>query len=169
MFFPAILISVCDSSSPAFHMMYSAYKLNKQSDNMQPWGTLFPIWNQSVVPCPVLTVASWPAYRFLRRQARWFGISISYQAAAFTLPPQGVREIILATNIAETGITIPDVVFVIDTGRTKENKYHESSQMSSLVEMSSLSAKPVLCSARGELGRSEMASVSACTQEKGMA
>ena len=28
----------------------------------------FPIWNQSVVPCPVLTVASWPAYRFLKRQ-----------------------------------------------------------------------------------------------------
>uniref|UniRef100_A0A3B3UWG0 RNA helicase n=1 Tax=Poecilia latipinna TaxID=48699 RepID=A0A3B3UWG0_9TELE len=33
-----------------------------------------------------------------------------------------------------TGVTIPDVVFVIDTGKTKENKYHESSQMSSLVE-----------------------------------
>ena len=31
----------------------------------------FPIWNQSVVPCPVLTVASWPAYRFLKRQVRW--------------------------------------------------------------------------------------------------
>ena len=29
------------------------------------------MWNQSVVPCPVLTVASWPAYRFLKRQARW--------------------------------------------------------------------------------------------------
>ena len=40
--------------------MYSAYKLNMQSDNIQPWCTLFPIWNQSVVPCPVLTVASWP-------------------------------------------------------------------------------------------------------------
>ena len=26
---------------------------------MQPWCTPFPIWNQSVVPCPVLTVASW--------------------------------------------------------------------------------------------------------------
>ena len=46
--------------------MYSAYKLNKQGDNIQPWCTPFPIWNQSVVPCPVLTVASWPAYRFSR-------------------------------------------------------------------------------------------------------
>ena len=54
------------SFSPAFHMMYSAYKLNKQGDNIQPWLTPSPIWNQSVVPCPVLTVASWPAYRFLR-------------------------------------------------------------------------------------------------------
>ena len=33
--------------------MYSAYKLNKQGDNIQPWLTPFPIWNQSVVPCPV--------------------------------------------------------------------------------------------------------------------
>ncbi|XP_052015619.1 ATP-dependent RNA helicase DHX29 [Apodemus sylvaticus] len=61
-------------------------------------------------------------------------LSTQDQAAAFVLPPPGVRKIVLATNIAETGITIPDVVFVIDTGRTKENKYHESSQMSSLVE-----------------------------------
>ena len=37
-------------------MMYSAYKLNKQGDNIQPWCTPFPIWNQSVVPCPVLTL-----------------------------------------------------------------------------------------------------------------
>ena len=34
--------------------MYSAYKLNKQGDNIQPWRTPFPIWNQSVVPCAVL-------------------------------------------------------------------------------------------------------------------
>ena len=55
-------------------MLYSAYKLNKQGNNIQPWRTPFPIWNQFVVPCPVLTVASWPAYRFLRRQVRWSGI-----------------------------------------------------------------------------------------------
>ena len=36
---------------------------------MQPWRTPFPIWNQSVFPCLVLTVASWPAYRFLKRQS----------------------------------------------------------------------------------------------------
>ena len=65
-----ILIPACASSSPAFLMMYSAYKLNEQGNNIQPWRTPFPIWNQSVVPCPVLTVASWPAYRFPNRQVR---------------------------------------------------------------------------------------------------
>ena len=78
-FLPAILIPPCNSSSPAFLMMYSAYKLNKQSDHIQPWRTPFPIWNQSSVPCPVLTVASWPAYRFLKRQVRWSGIPISFR------------------------------------------------------------------------------------------
>ena len=76
-FLPTILIPACASSSPAFLMMYSAFKLNKHSDNIQPWRTPFLIWNQSVVPCPVLTVASWPAYRFLRRQIRWSSIPIS--------------------------------------------------------------------------------------------
>ena len=46
---------------------------------IQPWHTPFPIWNQSVVPCPVLPVASWPTYRFLKRQARWSGIPISFR------------------------------------------------------------------------------------------
>ena len=54
----AILIPACVSSSPAFLVMCSAYKLNKQGDKIQPRHTPFPIWNQSVVPCPVLTVAS---------------------------------------------------------------------------------------------------------------
>ena len=68
-FLLAILVPDYTSSSPAFLMMYSAYKSNKQGDNIQPWCTPFPIWNQSVVPCPVLTVASWPAYTFLRMQS----------------------------------------------------------------------------------------------------
>ena len=71
-FLPAILIPAYALSSSAFRMIYSSCKLNKQ-------GTPFPIWNQSVVSCPVLTVAFWLAYKFLRRQVRWSGISISWK------------------------------------------------------------------------------------------
>ena len=60
-------------------LMQSVYKLNKQGDSIQPWCTPFPIWNQSIVPCLVLTVASWPTYRFLRRQVRWSGIPTSFR------------------------------------------------------------------------------------------
>ena len=76
-FLPAVLIPACASSSPAFRMMCSAEKLNKQGDNTQPWCTPFPIWNQSIFPD--LTVASWPAYRFLRKHIRWSGIPISHE------------------------------------------------------------------------------------------
>ena len=74
-----ILIPACASSSLSFLIMYSLCKLNKQGDNFQPWRTPFPMWNQSVVPCLVLTVASWPAYRFLKRQVRCSGIPISFR------------------------------------------------------------------------------------------
>ena len=47
-------------------MVYSEERLNKQGDNIQLWYTPFPIWNQSVFPCPVLTVASWPHTHFSR-------------------------------------------------------------------------------------------------------
>ena len=76
-FLPAIWFQLV--SHPAQHFLYSAYKLNKQGDNIQPWRTPFLIWNQSVVPCPTLTVASWPAYRFLKRKVRWSGIPISFR------------------------------------------------------------------------------------------
>ena len=45
-FLLAVLIPACDSSSPAFFMMYSVYNLNKQGDNIQPWHSPFPILNQ---------------------------------------------------------------------------------------------------------------------------
>ena len=64
-FLPAILIPACPSSSLAFLMMYSVYELNKQGDNIQPWQTTYPIWNQSIVPRLILIVASRSAHRFL--------------------------------------------------------------------------------------------------------
>ena len=59
-FLPEILIPACALSSSAFCMMHSEYKLSKQGDNIQPWHTHFPIWNQSVVPCPVCI--RWPKF-----------------------------------------------------------------------------------------------------------
>ncbi|KAK0461432.1 ATP-dependent RNA helicase Prh1 [Desarmillaria tabescens] len=44
-------------------------------------------------------------------------------AKAFSPPPSNTRKCILATNIAETSITIPGVKYVIDTGKCKEKRY----------------------------------------------
>ena len=69
--FASLITDPVALSSPAFHMLYSAYKLNKQGDNRQPWCTPFLIWTSPCpVPCPVLTVTSCPAYIFLRRKVR---------------------------------------------------------------------------------------------------
>ena len=40
---------------PSTSITYSSYKLKKQAGNIQPWCTPFPIQNQSIVPCPVLS------------------------------------------------------------------------------------------------------------------
>ena len=84
-FLPAILIPACESSSPAFHIIYSAYKLNKQGDNIQPWCTPFLIWNQSIIPCPVLTNAACLPFRLLKRQVRWSSIHISLRIFQFVV------------------------------------------------------------------------------------
>ena len=84
-FLLAILIPTCASSSQAFCMMQSAYTLNKQCYKIQLWCTPFPVWNQSVVPCPVLTVASRPGYRFNSRQVRLSDIPISWKIFQFAV------------------------------------------------------------------------------------
>lgn len=61
-------------------------------------------------------------------------LSTSNQKIVFDSPPRGIRKIVIATNIAETGITIPDVVFVIDSGKVKENRYDNQKRMSVLEE-----------------------------------
>ena len=79
-------------------MIYSAYKLNTQDDNIQPWCTPFPNWNQSVFPCPVVTVASWPAYRFLRRQVRWAEVDVFLELSFFLDDPVDVGNLISGSS-----------------------------------------------------------------------
>ncbi len=61
-------------------------------------------------------------------------IATEEQEAAFLVPPPGLRKIVLATNIAETGITIPDVTCVIDTGKHREMRFDERRQLSRLID-----------------------------------
>ena len=50
-------------------------------------------------------------------------ISPEEQRGVFKNPPKGIRKFVLATNIAETSITIDDIVFVVDCGKAKEKTY----------------------------------------------
>lgn len=61
-------------------------------------------------------------------------IATEDQESAFLVPPPGMRKIVLATNIAETGITIPDVTCVIDSGKHREMRFDERRQLSRLLD-----------------------------------
>ena len=75
-FLGASLIPACTSYNPVLLMMYYAYKLNKQGDNTALTYSISYL-NQPVLLCLVLTVAYWPASRFIKRQARWSDSPIS--------------------------------------------------------------------------------------------
>lgn len=65
------------------------------------------------------------------------------QNEVFDPVPEGCRKIILATNIAETSITIPDVQYVVDTGKVRELQYDQLRRITKLacVWVSKSSAK----------------------------
>ncbi|KAM8967200.1 ATP-dependent RNA helicase DHX30 [Pelodytes ibericus] len=73
------------------------------------------------------------------------------QQSIFHRPPPGVRKIVLATNIAETSVTIDDIVHVVDSGMQKELRYDLKTKVSCL-ETSWVSLSNVT-QRRGRAGR----------------
>jgi ATP-dependent RNA helicase DHX37/DHR1 len=58
-------------------------------------------------------------------------LSTEEQALVFQPPPEGHRLIVVATNVAETSITIPGISYVVDSGRQKCRNYHAATGMAS--------------------------------------
>lgn len=84
--------------------------------------------NDMLLGHPHFGSASWRVYPLHS------SIATEEQEDAFVVPPPGVRKVVIATNIAETGITIPDVTCVIDTGKHKEMRFDERRQLSRLID-----------------------------------
>jgi ATP-dependent RNA helicase DHX57 len=61
-------------------------------------------------------------------------LSSNDQRRIFARAPPGVRKVVVATNIAETSVTIDDVRYVIDTGRAKEMGYDSARGLSVLAD-----------------------------------
>lgn len=73
------------------------------------------------------------------------------QKRVFPLPPPDKRKVIAATNVAETSITIEDIVAVIDTGRVKETSYDPQNNMVRLAE--TWASRAACKQRRGRAGR----------------
>lgn len=54
------------------------------------------------------------------------------QNRVFQLPPPGMRKVVLATNVAESSVTIPDVIYIVNSGKLKERRFDSVSKISSL-------------------------------------
>lgn len=78
-------------------------------------------------------------------------LSSNDQKRVFKVPSKGTRKIVVSTNVAETSITIPDCVVVVDSGRSKMMFYDANSNATKLIE--SWCSKAEIMQRRGRSGR----------------
>ena len=79
------------------------------------------------------------------------GLPNREQSRVFAPGPDGVLKVVLSTNVAETGVTIPDAVYVIDTLRAREIRHDTRKGISRLAD--TLIAKANALQRRGRAGR----------------
>ncbi|XP_050068225.1 probable ATP-dependent RNA helicase kurz [Anopheles maculipalpis] len=60
-------------------------------------------------------------------------LSPDKQQRIFQTPPEGARLCVIATNVAETSLTIPDIKYVVDTGRQKTKLYDKTTGVTAFV------------------------------------
>ncbi|KZS90456.1 P-loop containing nucleoside triphosphate hydrolase protein [Sistotremastrum niveocremeum HHB9708] len=58
-------------------------------------------------------------------------LSAEKQMRVFDAPPEDARLVVVATNVAETSLTIPGIKYVVDCGRAKERRYDENTGVQS--------------------------------------
>lgn len=63
------------------------------------------------------------------------GLTMDEQLRVFAVPPEGVRKVVVATNIAEASVTIDGIVFVVDAGYVKIRAYNPKSSLDSLIKV----------------------------------
>ncbi|XP_015607634.1 putative ATP-dependent RNA helicase DHX30 isoform X2 [Cephus cinctus] len=120
--------------SPVVDCYYVA-RLIKWICKNKPDGAILcflPGWAEITKVQTILTESSWA-----NRRKDWIlplhsKVSFQAQRKIFSRPPPGVRKIILSTDIAETGITVSDVVYVIDTASHKQVRWDESQGLASM-------------------------------------
>ena len=92
--------------------------INKQGDNIQPSRTSFPISDQFVVPCPVLTIASWP----ISARQQKIGLKVYW---AWPCPPE--QDLVSPTvSLSHQEASISLLTLIQAEGRQNENHNHRN-------------------------------------------
>ncbi|KAL5704172.1 RNA helicase [Ranunculus cassubicifolius] len=107
-------------------------------DETQPAGAIL-IFLPGVAEIYMLHDRLLASYQFRGNSSEWLlplhsSLASIDQKKVFLSPPENTRKVIIATDIAETSITIDDVIYVIDCGKHKEQRYNPQKKLSSMVE-----------------------------------
>jgi ATP-dependent RNA helicase DHX36 len=127
-------VSVADELRPNFDLIS---RLVEHIVQTKPCGAILiflPGWSEILKTTDAIqlcaTVSRNPtSFRVLPLHS---SVSPQEQRKVFVRPPRGVWQVIVSTNITETSVTIDDILYVSDSGMSKEKAFDAHTGMSSL-------------------------------------